>query len=484
MLTVNTVESNIGITNDIINSGKCINAINGSMLSELVNSSLPLLPDNGNELSVTVVANMIHAATYSDIDNSSLHTELVDKYTALLVNSVSSHIKVAKETILPIYKQATQEVIDYTNILNINDAMNDVNIIMFKKPLVADNNMLVDMLENYKGGNIIDTDFITIGSKSKEEILLLCTVGSNSLDNDILTHLANVDSNYITDSYNLFFNYMNSTLEHNAIRNLNSFEMFTKSLIGYLVARRLYDSVPDGLDMDLNSYRNLISGIRDYCGALLMSAIEGMENSMRSEVLILSVDGNSKTIKVNDIIYKKWLENNTEEAVLGVLVSDRIYSTMDMIQAKKEQLVEKWNNYKTYYTLRKEKDNIRSIKEFMLNLIYKSISENELTDIERQYMAINPNHVETVKKICGEYVDGLTGNDILDINQICLELVTKCRFYFTSSYEILNGMREVEKINPDINPREAALISIISYLTDFFIDQVKVENISGVTNGV
>lgn len=484
MLTVSTIESNVSITTDIVNSGKYLTAVNGSMLSDLVNSSLPLLPDNVNELTTPAIIELIEASTYSDMENFSLHTELVDKYISLLANNVSGHIKVAKEIVVPIYKQITQEITEYSNALSLKDTMNDINIIMYKKPLVADNSTLLDMIENYKGLDIITPNFITINSKTKEEILLLCTVGNSSLDNDILNHLSNLDSSAVVETYDLLFNYTNSTLERTAIENLNGFEKFSKALIGFLVARRLYDSVPEGLQMDLTSYRTTISNIRDYCGTLLVTAIMAIEQAMNTNALVLNIDRANKVIKVNDVVYKKWLETNNEEAILGILVSDRTYSTLDVIQSKKEQLVEQWKNYNTYYSLRKEKDNFKSLKDMLLATIYNSVKEENLTDIEREYMAVNPNHTETIKNLSSAFVEKLTTNDLNDLNQVCLELVANCRFHFTSSYTILKGMHEVEKINPDINPREAALISVINYVTDYFIDQVKVENITGGGYGV
>jgi hypothetical protein len=145
-----------------------------------------------------------------------------------------------------------------------------------------------------------------------------------------------------------------------------------------------------------------------------------------------------------------------------------------MLEDKKDQLVQQWNNYRTYLILRRNQENQISLKNFMVNVIYSDLSNGSVvTDIEEDFMKTHTSHIETTKKLAEEFVENLSANDMDNLPEVCLALVTKARFYFTSAYEILNGMLEVEKVNKDINPREAALISVLYYITDYFIEQVK-----------
>ena len=207
---------------------------------------------------------------------------------------------------------------------------------------------------------------------------------------------------------------------------------------------------------------------------MILDAIERISIADRSGQLILGLDRKNRIINVNDVLYKKWLETNTADAILGSLVSERLYSTVEMLEDKKDQLSQQWNNYRTYLTLRRNQENQLSLKNFMVNVIYSDLTnEANITDIEQEFMKTHTSHIETTKKLAEEFVENLTANDMDNLPEVCLALVTKSRFYFTSAYEILNGMLEVEKVNKDINPREAALISVLYYITDYFIEQVK-----------
>jgi len=67
------------------------------------------------------------------------------------------------------------------------------------------------------------------------------------------------------------------------------------------------------------------------------------------------------------------------------------------------------------------------------------------------------------------------GNGALDnVYETSLRLIAKCRFFYTSAYQILDEMSEVAKSNPDIDPREAALLSAITYLAYYYDAQIVV----------
>lgn len=475
MLTAAVVEQNLSFSREISEKGKKLIPVQGSMLEQVVSPSIPVL--DYKEITAEGLCKLIEATTFSNLEESSQHStisgEVVDKLSGLVRN----HIKVAKEIVLPVVKSVTEKVIEYDNQLKMYNTLTDITIVPLSVSNLAKNTDILDMLERYEGATPIFPATMNLGPMTKEEILLNITTGNNRLDNEIIEAFSKLDASVITDTYNLFFNYHAANVGPETIEQTNAFEQFNKALLGFLLARKLFDAVHAGANgMNLASYQNQVAAIRDYCGALVHKALSGIDYDMKSERVIIGLDKQKRIIKVNALMFRQWLENNTEEAILGCLVSERPYVTLPMITEKKEQLVEAWNNYRTYLTLRKTQDNTNNLKNFIGNIIFVSISEG-LTELENEYIKVNPNHVKTAQDLASEFADKLTVNDLDNLPEVCLALVTKCRFYFTSAYDILNGMHEVEKINPEISPREAALIAIIYYVTDFFISQVKVEQL-------
>lgn len=476
MLLSSAVEKNLELATDYVTRGLELKPVTGSLLEQLVNTSLP--PSDIKDISPEALSILIEAVT-ANIDNVSSHSTCSDNAVELLSNAVTSHIKVAKETILPIVKDVTDKVIDRLNSYKLYDAATDINIKMYKKSHLLNDDIFLELISNYKGTEAIAPSFMNLGPKLKQEILLLCTIGSSSFDNDILEWVSSLDEEIVVNVYNALFNYEESAFSMIELtKTINSFDVFNKATLGFLIAKRLYDQVDEqAKNMTLAAYQQNVGAIRDYCASLVVRSIDDIETANKVERLILRLDRTSKTIEVNDAIYKKWLETNTEEAILGTLVADRAPSSLELLLQQKDQLAKQWTNYKTYLTLRKEQDNNINIKNFMVSVIYDQLKDT-LTDIEIDYSKINNNHIETVKTKAEEFVNDLTTNDMDNIPEVCLALVTKSRFYFTNAYDILNGMCEVEKINPDIDPREAALISVLYYITDYFIDQVRVEKIA------
>jgi hypothetical protein len=473
MLSSTVVEQNIDFAISLVETGTSLLPKQGSLLEQLVTASMPA--HDYTEISKENLCQLIAATTSNEGEEPSPHSAVNDSAVDMLSSLVTAHIKVAKETVLPIVRDVTDKVVSFSNNLNMYDAASDITIKMHKRPVVMDDGELLEELSNYAGHSKTVPTPITLDFKTKDEIILMAMTGSKRLDNDIVEHLSNVDAGQLVRIYNAFFNTGNADTGILDLVGSNPYELFTTALVGYLVARRLFDDVPESAKgLNLTTYQSTIGDIRNYCGAMILDAIERIATADRSGQLILGLDRKNRIINVNDVLYKKWLETNTADAILGSLISERLYSTIEMLENKKDQLVQQWNNYRTYLTLRRNQENQISLKNFMVNVIYSDLSNGSVvTDIEEDFMKTHTSHIETTKKLAEEFVENLSANDMDNLSEVCLALVTKARFYFTSAYEILNGMLEVEKVNKDINPREAALISVLYYITDYFIEQVK-----------
>jgi hypothetical protein len=92
--------------------------------------------------------------------------------------------------------------------------------------------------------------------------------------------------------------------------------------------------------------------------------------------------------------------------------------------------------------------------------------------VEKEYLTKDSQYVQTASKLATEYVKCLKMNDLDLIGELSLNLMARCRFYFTAGYQILSGIEQASKISTNLDPREAALVSAINYVTDFLIDQI------------
>jgi hypothetical protein len=359
MLSATTVQQSAVFSQELVNQGKVLLPKQGSLLEQLVSASTPPMVIANDKDSLDALPAFIEASTRNTDEGISQHGALVDTFTHTLSEAVMGHIKLAKTTVLPIVKEATQAVVEKHNSLMLQDALNDITIRMHKRPMLASNGDLLDMLTNYESTlNTIPT-FITLKEKNVAEIKLLCTTGVNGLDKEVIEYLNGTDEDIIVKIYNLLYNYANSSWSLDEIRTTNGYTLFTIGVVGYLIGRRLYDEVGENVAMSLVEYQRQIAEIRDYCAGIIKNAVNLIDGYDRSRTVVVGIDRNLKTIDVNDSLYKEWVENNTEEAILGNLVSERVFSTFELISENKDKLVEAWKNYKVYLDLRRTQDNDR-----------------------------------------------------------------------------------------------------------------------------
>lgn len=479
MLPATTISQSVPFAQSLVEQNKVLFPKQGSLLEQLVSASFPPITIPSDPDSLNALPMLIEASTRNSDDGISQHGALVDSFTHTLSDAVMGHIKRAKIVVLPIVKEATKEVLEKYNTLMLRNALDDITINMHKKSMLMTNTDLLDMLTNYDSTLNTIPSFMTLGAKSLAEVRLLCTTGMNGLDKEVAEYLNGTDEDTIVKIYNLFYNYANSVWSPDQIRSVNGYTLFTIGVVGYLIGRRLFDEVDgNAVGMSLADYQKQIAEIRDLCAILINNAVKLIEGYGRSQTVVVGINKDTKTIDVSDEFYKKWLETNTEDAILGNLVSDRVFSTYGLIEDNKDKLVETWKNYTSYLNLRRAQDNDRAIRNFIATTVYDDMTEEGLTDLEKGYLVVDSTYVAKAKQCVTEYVESLSTNDMDNLPEVVLAAVAKCRFYFTASYDILNGMHEVAKVNPEIDPREAALISVLYYVTDYFIDQIRVDQVN------
>ena len=99
--------------------------------------------------------------------------------------------------------------------------------------------------------------------------------------------------------------------------------------------------------------------------------------------------------------------------------------------------------------------------------------ENQ-SGMEAEYCAGKPGIKDALVRRIRAVFEELEHCAMEDVSYTALAVIAKGRFYYTSAFDILNEMREVAKINPDADPREAALLSTISYVTNYLQEQLVV----------
>lgn len=308
-------------------------------------------------------------------------------------------------------------------------------------------------------------DFINLGSDRLNELLgkWAMSLPEGYLDN---VHKATFEKGDVKDNWQYELYLLSG-------QNSNPYTILNLSLATYLIAKK-YMVQPAAIpDMTNARYKEVVRQIIDYAATRLWGAIKTIARQTNSGVMVVEANVREKRVVVHKDLYATWLaEGNCPEILLGMLTSGKVQYSMRTIAENKAELLRDWEQY---VSLAQADIKIELRQRFMQFAEAEAVlGLQELSELEQEYLNDNPNHRTVAAKRIKEQVEYLGHRIMDDPMHTALHLVAKGRFAFTSAYDILQGMEQAAKDNPEIDPREAALLSAIDYIGHYLADQLKI----------
>jgi hypothetical protein len=316
--------------------------------------------------------------------------------------------------------------------------------------------------------------------KDKEEIFQYLLTNQKATDELILPWASLLTGDFLQRVWVSFFTRVASIDSKNlfsfdSVGNVGITQRIDIGLCLYLISTRLQAQVEKtDDDISLVKYNLYLSQMKDYAASLLWSSVNTFSMFEKAGTLIIGTGLDRKSVLVNESVYKSFLEQGgTPECILGVVCSHRDLKAADIILSQKDDLEKTWQSYVVYFNAAEINKRIEYFRDFIVIKINSIVNGNKIKEIE-EYKTENSGYDQNLKSRLMAYVNSLTLSDLDCPADIGLEITGKCIFYFTDSYKILKGIEEAHKSNPNIDVREAALLSTIFYISDFVADQLTV----------
>ena len=251
----------------------------------------------------------------------------------------------------------------------------------------------------------------------------------------------------------------------------NPFRKMDFALAMILLTRRIEADVQES-QIPLSRYKDLVNEYSKFAGTLLVQALESISDMARAGILVFS--NSSKCLNINGELYNSWLEQGGSTDVLaGFSRTDNSVGTIDTINANKDQLLSKWNTYVMFHNTTELNKRADYLRQFLLESFVSSLVAQD--PIEAELTLKDVNRLERLTKAAGEYIQCLDSDQLECIHDVALALVAQIRFCHTPAYRILKDIADAQKVNPNVDVREAATLAVINYVTDYFSSQVKLE---------
>lgn len=494
LINRNSYLNAIPLAQEVDMKGLRLQARPSSVLGELVDLSTSFTTEQRSTVLPSVLANrpagsmnwkaedraLWVESMSSGLDGESQHTLKMRALVDDIAPYITNHISFARNVVAPRVTELAEKLQHYLTAAKPIDPVSLFEIESRDIPdLLKDESFMSGELLAYRDVTEVKSPtqtfvFATLEGQTTQAFVSL---GSERLDELVGRWLMGLPKDYLDRVYQSYFvgqlgeKYYDYHLVYAHERTRNPYAILDLAIATYLIAKKLSVEVQSIPGVSLTQYKTELRNIIDLAGSKLWMALKSIARHIETGVMVEEAVVSAKRIVVNNAVYRPWLaEGNVPEVLLGMLASGQVNYSVRNINAVKDAMLKAWQGYVSLVQtdLRAEMK-----KRFTAYAEAEAIQGlAELSDLEKDYAQDHAGFKdEVVKRIKAEIAD--LGHRIMDNpNHTALHLVAKARFYFTSSYGILSEMEEAAKENPELDPREAALLSVVSYLADYFAEQV------------
>ena len=523
MLSKDTVMNAFASAEQLKAAGKTVRALDNSPLQELVDASYPLSKnemldqastdpvritgDSRNSFIFDSKESFAESVNYTamNLENESMHSLRVRAMADNIAPFVIVHLSFARNTVVPLVNETEAALNKFLSMASVKTAESDFKITQaFVPGLLHDESFMAMGLENYKDAGVvnewIDASLVDEAILTDEVIAQITNMGNDRLNKLVQSWLENAPYalikrvflvNFVkagncfdtmdkfgrplTEAASFYEDYSYSQYSASSGRPYDSLSV---SLAYFLIATWLNNNPQKTVDarITLADYKNKLAAACISSGGAVNALLKRIMLQVESNIVVSEYNAIRKEIVVHGAVYKTWLEQGgCPEALLGFLVvNSPIYNSNTLLE-KKEQGCRAWESYLVIHNTESQRSIKESFTSFVRSHMYNTLAD--LTDAEKELGAAETVHRERVMANVDAEILHFSHRIMDDVSHLALHLVAKARFYFTSSYSILEEMMDVAKRNPDIDPREAASLATISYIAECLDGQVSLNAI-------
>lgn len=423
----------------------------------------------------------------SDTNESSEHSKIVLQVADQISPYITSHLSAARNMVAPLvidlaeklHRFVTSKPIDPSSLFCINKRV---------VPLIVQDESFMSDLEPYQNATASWTGFSKQLDIPDEDSFYeaLVDVGNDRLNGLIQGWLGEKGLDFIKAVYALIFaqrweyeqrypqfDWRELSITHDPSRSDNLYHVMDMNLAVYLISTKLLSQVAPSSNYPLALYKEEMRHAADFAASHVWRVLKVLSRQHEQKMVVSGIDVLKKEITVHAALYEAYLANGgTPEVLLGMLVSGNRLFTMDAIQEQQEKLKTAWQQYVVLSQADIRQTITRQFLIYAKDEVIRGL--DDLTPLEEEYALTYPQYKAKIANLVDAELKKLDHRAMEDIDHTALHLIAKCRFYYTSAYAILYEMQVVARENPDIDPREAALLSTIKYLAEYFADQIYV----------
>ncbi len=472
MLTQTSLASVYALANIINRRNKVLSTVPNSALADVCdNCSLEPCLDS-DPLTQSVEERVVEAALAETIPGINDHDEEVEHIVDLASRAVSFSMDLTRNTVTPQIRQVVDHAVKYIDARRAKRAT-PLEIIPDYLADVYRSVELGDLTRDYAKAPVANVAPFRVTAKWPEGgMAQALATGIPSFDDQVQTHFAGKDDQ-VKELWEQFYaatpgKYRPSELQ-DAVPGMD------ESLVIFLGSHALLesDSVPDGMSGSLADYRSYLARLKEQTGSRLTHQYNTKKNAVAAKQLVVRApkpanrgDQPAGHIVVNGELYNRWLTaGGSPETLYGAVTAGETLH-YDALLARKDAHEATWARARTMIDTQ--------LKFEQQSLVIAGLREG-LGELARSLPAdqLGIDMVTLYERI-GERLSHFHVKDVNDVYMIARKAVCRIFYGHTDAEKILNAMDNVLEAHPGIDMREAALLVMIDYVTDWIGDGIMV----------
>lgn len=402
-------------------------------------------------------------------------------------SKVTAHIQHARSAVKPLVQSLAQEYETYLSTLKGKDPISDFCICSVKPSSILADEMLIEELRYMEGRSVKTPDNLPVSLErlSFEQLSEMLEQSPSAASAGVREWVLSKPESWLEDIWVKLFcksgtlGITDSNLVFGDIDFLQLLpaEAAEVSLALYLWSKALNNN-PESYSSkeSLASVKSRFVGIFDFAAAVCLDAIKKIALANTTNTLIIKYNEDTRTLFVNGDLYPSWLEKGgSPETILGMACTGDVQSNADVIISKGAELQKAWNQYVMVHETTEKNNRHLYSRTVLLELFNKSLGT--FVEEEKNVRLAESYFAAVRYKKAAEYVERLTTSELEDVYSVCLYLVAKIRFDYTSAFEILNDIQAAGATVETIDVREAALLATINYLGDFLAQHISLKGV-------
>lgn len=475
MINNNSVDAVYTLVDRLEGRGQVARPMPGTPLDALVRAGIDPVVSYVDVNSPDSPYSIIEESKCVDAAGIAQHQVTLDTLADTIAATVEANMNTARNVVNPLVQQMVDTFERRVGTARAN-AENVVAIVPDFYQKIWANPVITGMVEIYAEAPMRQKKLsVSFPNLDAGQLVELMKTGSSRFDDELTEFVEQIGAEAVIDVYASLFSLTKQYPNLEASDLLSPYHQNRDFLlVAHLLARKLLQSPPEGLEISLVEYREYVAFLVEQSGRAVCRVLEKRDSDVKNRTLVTSypverlaqaVD--QVEIRVNGEVYNTWLkEGGTPETLFGAYVSDQARSYTRLL-AEREQYESVWKREVQIIQTRVRFEMINIKMDALRAAIQDVINESDEAQVPGSRTEMHAHAKAELAKVTAPMLD--------NIYVLARRLVCRSMFDRTDAEKILVAIDEAAKANPDMDIQEAVLIGAAEYVSLWIASQIQID---------